>query len=291
MARKAPARPVAVLGACVLIPGGLRDLLLSCAHAKLFRPLWQDEILDEVRRNSVRLLVERRGLTGAAAEKSVGRTLGQMANAFPDACADSDLWVPLVADMECHTKDRHLLAVAVGTEATHLVTDNVVDFPAASIPIGLELVKPDPFMCARLAIEPGRVVEAVEGMATRLKRPKQTATQLAAAMTQGQFVPTFGAQLLDLSCARPAHSWSSRPGSPARCHASADRCIHSQRAVLPEARLREGKAKHVPGQLPTGADGTVDRDTGSLQPCETTVPSRRCTVQPRGSRRGGPRRV
>ncbi|WP_185447445.1 hypothetical protein [Kribbella qitaiheensis] len=38
------------LDACVLIPAGLRDLLLSCANEAVFRPVWQDEILDEVRR-------------------------------------------------------------------------------------------------------------------------------------------------------------------------------------------------------------------------------------------------
>jgi hypothetical protein len=52
-------RQIAVLDACVLVPPALRDLLLSCASVDLFRPVWQEEILDEVRRNSVRLLVER----------------------------------------------------------------------------------------------------------------------------------------------------------------------------------------------------------------------------------------
>ena len=44
-----PVRPVAVLDACVLIPAALRDLLLSCADVGVFRPIWQDEILDEVK--------------------------------------------------------------------------------------------------------------------------------------------------------------------------------------------------------------------------------------------------
>ena len=34
-----PMRPVAVLDANVLIPPGLRDLLLSCADAAVFRPV------------------------------------------------------------------------------------------------------------------------------------------------------------------------------------------------------------------------------------------------------------
>jgi len=77
-----PARPVGALDACVLIPAGLRDLLLSCASEAVFRPVWQDEILDEVRRNSLRLLVERSGLTRAAAAEAVTHTVEQMTRAF-----------------------------------------------------------------------------------------------------------------------------------------------------------------------------------------------------------------
>lgn len=78
-------RPVAVLDAAVLIPPGLRDLLLSCAHVGVFRPVWQDEILDEVRRNATCLLVQRQGLTADEATMAVKHTLEQMATAFPDA--------------------------------------------------------------------------------------------------------------------------------------------------------------------------------------------------------------
>ena len=41
-------RIVAVLDACVLVPAGLRDLLLSMADVGLFRPVWQEEIEDEL---------------------------------------------------------------------------------------------------------------------------------------------------------------------------------------------------------------------------------------------------
>ena len=53
--RSASARPVAVLDANVLIPAGLRDLMLWCADVGVFRPVWQAEIENEVVRNSARL--------------------------------------------------------------------------------------------------------------------------------------------------------------------------------------------------------------------------------------------
>lgn len=191
-------RPVAVLDACVLIPAALRDLLLSCADVGVFRPVWQDEILNEVKRNGSRLLVERNGLTEPAALAAVEHILSRMADAFPDAIADSSLWVPLLPDMRCDRKDRHVLAVAVGAAATHLVTDNTRDFPVASRPLGVAVVKPDRFMRDQLASSPDLVVEAVESMSRRLKKPKQSPVQLAELMTRGHHLPPFGAELRDL---------------------------------------------------------------------------------------------
>ena len=189
---------MAVLDACVLIPAALRDLLLSCADVGVFRPIWQDEILDEVKRNGSRLLVKRNGLTEPAALAAVEYILSKMADAFPDATVDSSLWVPLVPDMTCDRKDRHVLALAVGAAATHLVTHNMRDFPVASRPHGVAVVKPDRFMRDQLASRPDLVVEAVESMSRRLKKPKQSPVQLAELMTRGHHLPRFGAELCNL---------------------------------------------------------------------------------------------
>jgi predicted nucleic acid-binding protein len=193
-----PARPVGALDACVLIPAALRDLLLSCAGEAVFRPVWQDEILDEVRRNSSRLLMKRHGLTKGAAAASVAHTLEQMTRAFPDALLRSELWVPLVPDLACDKKDRHVLAAAIGAQATHLVTENVRDFPAASGPDGLAVVEPDQFLLDRLAEVPATVRDAVQGMSNRMKEPKMTPPDLAALMAKGRYVPKFGEKLSEL---------------------------------------------------------------------------------------------
>jgi predicted nucleic acid-binding protein len=157
--------------------------------------VWQDEILDEVMRNSVRLLKDRSGLTDDAATAAAAYTLEQMARAFPDACQSSEVWVPLVPDTSCDEKDRHVLAVAIGAEATHLVTDNIRDFPPASVPRGLTVVQPDRFLLDLLATVPEHVIDAVEGMSSRLRYPKKTAVELAEQMAKGRFVPEFGDEL------------------------------------------------------------------------------------------------
>lgn len=185
-------RRVGALDACVLVPPGLRDLLLSCAHESAFRPVWQDEILDELRRNSVRLLKDRAGLHEAAAIAATTHTLEQMARAFPDARQPSELWLPLVPDLTCDAKDRHVLALAIGAEATHLVTDNARDFPAASVPQELAVVSPDLFLLELLKAVPDRVMDAVDGMSNRLHQPTKTALELAEQMAKGQYVPGFG---------------------------------------------------------------------------------------------------
>jgi hypothetical protein len=116
---------------------------------------------------------------------------------FPDACAATELWTPLVAQMTCDDKDRHVLAVAVGTEATHQVTTNIRDFPVRSRPTGVAVVKPDRFLRDRLILEPQLMVAAVEGMCARLKNPPQTPVELGRLLAKGQFTPKFGTELLE----------------------------------------------------------------------------------------------
>jgi predicted nucleic acid-binding protein len=186
---------VAVLDANVLIPPGLRDMLLSCAHVGVFRPVWQAHIEDELYRNSIRIGVEKRGLSEEAATRGVEHALSQMRAAFPDACAETRLWAPLVGQMNCHEKDRHVLAVAVGAAATHLVTTNTRDFPVHSRPATVMVVTPDRFLRDQLARASESVIEAVEGMSRRLTSPPQSPADIAELFAAGQTAAKFGREL------------------------------------------------------------------------------------------------
>jgi hypothetical protein len=67
-----------VLDANVLVPAGLRDLMLSCADVGVFRPVWQAEIEDEVVCNTARLTAERDGIDLDQARSGAGATMAQM---------------------------------------------------------------------------------------------------------------------------------------------------------------------------------------------------------------------
>ena len=69
----------------MVVPAGLRDLLLSCADAEVFRPVWQSELEAEIVRNVARLRLKRGGVTAQDAARYAEQTLAAMNSAFPDA--------------------------------------------------------------------------------------------------------------------------------------------------------------------------------------------------------------
>lgn len=190
-----PVRPIAVLDACVLVPPGLRDLLLSCADRAVFRPIWQSELEDELRRNGARL-VEKKGRSADEANQAMAHLLTEMNSAFPDARLGDGVWQHLVPGMTNHPKDRHVLAAAVAASATHVVTLNLRDFPVRSRPPGIEVLSPDAFLIQQLERDQARVLEAVNTMARRHRRPPQSSSAIATVLIGGRSVPRFGAQLL-----------------------------------------------------------------------------------------------
>jgi hypothetical protein len=94
-------------------------------------------------------------------------------------------------------KDRHVLAAAVASGASHVVTVNLRDFPVASRPAGVLVQAPDRFLLDRLRDDAASVRRAVEAMASRHASPAHTPRELAALIANGRFVARFGAALLE----------------------------------------------------------------------------------------------
>lgn len=160
----------------------------------LFRPVWQSEIEEEIRRNGIRLL-ERRGLDSRAATAALDHTLAQMNSAFPDARLSTRRWRRHLAAMSNHPKDRHVLAAAVGASASHVVTENTRHFPLHARPPGLVVQKAQPFLRDRLDRQPQLVLAAASAMTGRNRRPPHT-EELAGQLIASERLPVFGAELL-----------------------------------------------------------------------------------------------
>ena len=128
----------AVLDACVLVQAPLRDTLLRLAEPpRLYVPQWSDEIIAE----TVRTLENRIGLSA----QKTAYLVGQLREHFGDAWVPG--YEPLVEQMTNDPKDRHVLATAVKSGATVIVTYNKRHFPpAATEPWGVEIQGPSTFL-------------------------------------------------------------------------------------------------------------------------------------------------
>lgn len=153
----------AVLDACVLFPGGVRDFLLWVAEAGAFSPAWSDVIHEEWMRN------RREKFNDSISRLEYARA--EMENAFPGANFDPDphtLATVTLPDMN----DVHVVAAAVAAQARTIVTYDTHHFPASALyPLALRKETPDAF-CARLFVETqAEVVEGARSHRTSLKRP------------------------------------------------------------------------------------------------------------------------
>ncbi|MBV8255448.1 MAG: PIN domain-containing protein [Chitinophaga sp.] len=164
-------RFVALLDANVLYPAPLRDFLLRLAQAELFTPRWSVEIHDEWTQN---LLKNRSDLKPSQLEK----TRQAMDSAFPTANVTG--YKSLISDLRLpDANDRHVLAAAIKGQARIIITANKRDFPSKELRIyGIDAQTPDTFVCALLAMNKEKVLEALRNLLNALKNPPQTMDQV-----------------------------------------------------------------------------------------------------------------
>jgi predicted nucleic acid-binding protein len=180
----------AVLDANVLVPIHLTDLLLRLSEAETYRPLWSQEILEEVRRNLPKV-----GLTAAKAAHRVG----VMCREFPDAMITG--YEPLTDVMTNDRKDRHVLAAAVHANAAIIVTANVKDFPlAACSRYDIDVAHPDDFLLDQLDLYEEETLLCIEQLVADLRRPQTPMPQFLAQFRAT--VPAFVASASQLLLAR-----------------------------------------------------------------------------------------
>jgi len=157
----------ALYDSCVLYPAPLRDLLMYLALTDLFRAKWTDQIHEEWIRN---VAINRPDLAREALE----RTRDKMNQHVRDCLVvgyDSLISGLTLPDPD----DRHVLAAAIRSNSSVIVTYNLKDFPDNSIgQYGIEAQHPDEFILHLIDLSPETVCAAVSAHRTGLKNPPKT---------------------------------------------------------------------------------------------------------------------
>jgi len=175
--RQVPGRPrltnfAVVLDTNVLADSEVRDVCLSAAEHCLFRPIWSQDIMNEMR-----CVLLGFGIT----DERVDRLIRRMDAAFPEAMVDG--YEDLIDAMTCDKKDRHVLAAAIVGGAQLIVTEDLGDFPSESTrKYGIDAVSPDHFLCDLLSLDHNSMLEALSGMAQRRQKPPKTIPDIIEAL-------------------------------------------------------------------------------------------------------------
>jgi len=164
-----------VYDACVLHSGSLRDLLLNIAETRLVRPFWSDEIHEEWIGSLVRRCPD-------ISRTSLNLTRDRMDKRFKNSLTKG--YESLIPTLELpDPDDRHILAVAIYTQSSLIVTSNLEDFPKTFLqPYGIEAVSPDEFVWRMIQKESARILEAVRKHRSDLTRPSRTVVEYLATL-------------------------------------------------------------------------------------------------------------
>ncbi|MGH7869737.1 MAG: PIN domain-containing protein [Candidatus Dormibacteraceae bacterium] len=160
-----------VFDANVLYPIALTDFFLTLASYGLYLPHWSQKILEEVEGNLLRNYPH-------ITKEQLGFRFEQMERAYPNASVDPS--TGLISAMTNDEKDRHVLAAAVKSQSSVIVTFNVRDFPSDSCqPYGVEAQHPDTFAKEWVMFEPQAVIITLRKMSGRTRHPHLEVEEIA----------------------------------------------------------------------------------------------------------------
>jgi hypothetical protein len=173
----------ALYDACVLYPAPLRDLLMHLALTDLFCARWTDRIHDEWIQS---LLAKRPDLKPEQLQRT--RTL---MNAHVRDCLVTGYEALIDGLSLPDPNDRHVLAAAIRTRASVIVTFNLDDFPSRVLdPFGIEAQHPDEFIAHLIDLSPGAVCAAAKHQRGMLKNPRLTTEAFLESLEQQRLPET-----------------------------------------------------------------------------------------------------
>ncbi len=160
-------RSVVLCDACVLYSITMADLLTSLGEAGLYRPRWTRDIHEEWIRN----VIENRGSSGTVTREKLEARRDAMIEAIEDSLVEGyEELIPTITLPDA--EDRHVLAAAIKSKATLILTINLKDFPQQTLAAwNLTAKHPDDFTTDLLRTDHEAVVAVVREMRARRKRP------------------------------------------------------------------------------------------------------------------------
>lgn len=158
---------IALYDACVLYPAPLRDLLMELALTDLYRAKWTNEIHDEWIRN---VLNNRADLN----KEQLERTRDLMNLHVLDSLVENYKQFEKIVSLP-DPGDNHVLASAIASGASVIVTYNLKDFPDSElIKYDIEAQHPDVFLMHLLDLDENEVLFAVKRTREKLKNPPKS---------------------------------------------------------------------------------------------------------------------
>lgn len=186
-----PAALCVVLDSDVLWSGCLRDVLLELAFQRRFEPYWCPRILSALARHLEPHLVQKRlaqlkrqrpregeealleEARGEIHDKISGKLLPTIRRVFPHATIERRAYEGLLDFCQNDIGDRHVLATAIASGSTRILTYNIKDFPESSLaPWGVRACTPDEFLSTEL--DPAHIYRALVSVCARYGQPPMT---------------------------------------------------------------------------------------------------------------------
>ena len=160
-------RPAVFLDACVLAGAVRRHLVLALADAGFFYPRWSEKVLFETGHAHARIVDGKPDRDGPG---EAARLVLALEHAYPEALVPTeDAMAIKVTGTLPDPDDAHVMQAASAGQARVILTENMKDFPRATLkPLGLYARPSGEFIASRLGLAPAAATAAVLGAAHRL---------------------------------------------------------------------------------------------------------------------------